>query len=59
VLLLVITTWEWIVLLFPLWVLLVSAHILATDRRHLNEKIATPHFEELHSRGGSAMHRNV
>jgi hypothetical protein len=36
VLLLVITSWTWIGLLFPLWVLLVSAVVLATDfrRRH-------------------------
>jgi len=36
VLLLVITNWPWIGLLFPLWVLLVSAVVLATEfrRRH-------------------------
>jgi hypothetical protein len=35
VLLLVITSWTWIGLLFPLWVLLVSAVILTGEfRRH-------------------------
>jgi len=34
VLLLVITNWEWIVLLFPLWLLLVSTHVLVADLRH-------------------------
>jgi hypothetical protein len=33
VLLLVITDFAWIALLFPLWVLLVSIHILAVDAR--------------------------
>jgi hypothetical protein len=31
-LLLIISNWLWIALLFPLWVLLVSAQILITDR---------------------------
>lgn len=34
VLLLAITSWPWIALLFPLWILLVSVHILATDIQH-------------------------
>jgi hypothetical protein len=33
VLLVVITNWEWIALLFPLWILLVSAYILLADIR--------------------------
>ncbi len=33
VLLLVISNWLWIALLFPLWILLVSAQILVADRR--------------------------
>src|SRR5262249_13050215 len=33
VLLLIITDWEWIALLFPLWILLVSACILAAEFR--------------------------
>ena len=33
VLLLAITSWPWIALLFPLWILLVSIHILAADIR--------------------------
>lgn len=34
VLLLVITNWKWIALIFPLWILLVSAQILVADLRH-------------------------
>jgi len=33
VLLLIITDWEWIALLFPLWILLVSAYILVAEFR--------------------------
>ena len=33
VLLLIVTNWEWVVILFPLWILLVSAHILMNDLR--------------------------
>jgi hypothetical protein len=43
VLLLVITNWPWIALLFPLWVLLVSTLILAEEfggrRRDLNQTV--------------------
>jgi len=30
--LLIISNWAWIAMLFPLWILLVSAQILVTDR---------------------------
>jgi hypothetical protein len=40
VLLLVITSWVWIGLLFPLWVLLVSAVVLATEFRGRREEAA-------------------
>ena len=33
VLLLVITNWQWIALLFPFWVLVVSGQVLISDRR--------------------------
>jgi hypothetical protein len=33
VLLLIVTNFEWIALLFPLWVLLLSAYILISDFR--------------------------
>jgi hypothetical protein len=33
ILLLLITNWPWVVLLFPLWILIVSAHILVADLR--------------------------
>jgi hypothetical protein len=37
VLLLVITSWEWIALLFPAWMLLLSVQILVADLRHGSE----------------------
>jgi hypothetical protein len=40
VLLLVVTNWPWIGLLFPLWVLLVSAVVLATEYRRQREGTA-------------------
>jgi hypothetical protein len=40
-LLLIITNWEWIALLFPLWILLVSAYVLVADRRQRHEQSAT------------------
>ena len=46
VLLLVITDFAWIALLFPLWVLLVSACILIEDFRHGRPLAAS------HERGG-------
>ncbi len=43
VLLLVITSWAWVGLLFPLWVLLVSAVILATgSRRRIDDLQESP-----------------
>ena len=33
-LLLIISNWAWIAMLFPLWILLVSAQILVTDKMH-------------------------
>jgi hypothetical protein len=33
VLLLVISNWLWIAMLFPLWTILVSAHILVAQRK--------------------------
>jgi hypothetical protein len=40
VLLLVMTSWAWIGLLFPLWVLLVSAVVLTTEFRRHRESTA-------------------
>ena len=46
ILLILITNWPWIVLLFPLWILIVSAHILVADvgsgRRKLVNVTASP-----------------
>jgi hypothetical protein len=41
VLLLIITDWEWIALLFPLWILVVSTHILVADLRRRHDESAT------------------
>jgi hypothetical protein len=39
VLLLVITKWAWIALLFPLWILLVSAYVLVRSSVRLDDTI--------------------
>ncbi len=41
VLLVVITNWEWIALLFPLWILLVSSYILVADFRQRHAESGT------------------
>jgi hypothetical protein len=41
VLLVVITNWEWIALLFPLWILLLSVYILLADVRQGHKKSGT------------------
>src|SRR5262249_10961404 len=51
VLLLIITDWEWIALIFPLWILLVSACILVTEFRQgrgeaLGDPAGTPSQRE-------------
>jgi hypothetical protein len=43
VLLAVISNWLWIVLLFPLWVLVLSAHILVVDRSNSNSSTTGGH----------------
>jgi hypothetical protein len=42
VLLLSITSWPWIALLFPLWILIVSAYILVADVQVAKSKSAAP-----------------
>jgi hypothetical protein len=42
VLLLAITSWPWIALLFPLWMLVVSAHILLAEFRGVGRAPASP-----------------
>lgn len=44
VLLLVITSWPWIAVVFPMWILLVSAHVLTAD---LRRKVLTHHHPAL------------
>jgi hypothetical protein len=39
VLLVIVTNWEWIVILFPIWILLVSVHILRSDLRSKPEPV--------------------
>jgi hypothetical protein len=39
VLLVIVTNWEWIVILFPIWILLVSVHILTSDLRSKPEPV--------------------
>jgi hypothetical protein len=39
VLLLIVTNWEWIIILFPIWILLVSVHILTSDLRSKPEPV--------------------
>jgi len=41
VLLVVITNWAWIALLFPLWILIASAYILVSDLRHRHGEAGT------------------
>ncbi len=52
VLLLVITSWAWVGLLFPLWVLLVSAVLLAAEFRRRHDGAAAGGLEPLSSERG-------
>jgi hypothetical protein len=57
VLLLVITNWTWVGLLFPLWVLLVSTVVLATDfrKRRDESKSPTPETRDRAGRPGNEL----
>ncbi len=57
VLLLVSTSWAWIGLLFPLWVLLVSTVILATEFSDRHEDTAADSATQLVSQEGESTMR--